>query len=446
MEVCQATLLLSVVDYGARKGARSWMYTGMGCRLAMKLDVPFTKTVNDFYSLFNGQPKPVLASGLDERKRVWWAAIIIDTFVTFSTGVNFLINESDYIDTIMDVGTLIPAEGQSSSPNMTPQGENLNSRQKWLDFLRLPATNSLFEPMFQSPGRPNEEVFDMSKLSDTMYLVQLCFFARKVFRFGKFSKSSVKSSQMSVNSTCLLSLVSNPNDIHRLHDNMIIWYELLPPPFRLIKFLEPFAGTQVADVSDLCTVTSSRGIPSICVTLNLMFFATLVLLHHGNLKMTGPLESAGAAAVATHPGATFRVSSNPLSSMNLSSLDVCQMAYRAQCLILRLVYDHRAPSPSRPPPPIIVASPMIHCFLLPAPTALLSQFHTGAQITRSAGPGNSVAAVSGGGVLEPLSSIVLPVLDNVAQVWPTSSNYAANLRAQSQVFKDRWRDLLAFLK
>ncbi|KAI9348758.1 fungal-specific transcription factor domain-containing protein [Zopfochytrium polystomum] len=425
VSICQAALLLSVLDYGSRNAVRSWMYTGMGCRLSQKLDLPFSRTVNDFFSICNGVPKPAVVSSMEERKRVWWASFVIDTYVSISTGMNFLLNENDYFESLVDVEHLLSHDGAKfSGGDPVPSPPNSGS---WVDIF----CNKPYPTVFDS-GRGMQDPVPvaasevLSSTEETLHLVQLCFIIRKVFRFNKFPKNTTPS--LTPNSVLLASLLSRPMDVNRLHDTLICWYEGLPSSFRLFDVLDrkpsfPLSSPKMTKPS------------SLCITVNLLFFTAVVLLHYRNLKK---VDGAGLSPIQAD--SSFRMSSNGLNTSLYTSAEVCAVAYKCQCQIVRIAYGgtNATPSPSSRPPPELVSCPLVQCFLLPVATALLSQFQYGSQLTSL-----DVRPLSDYSTqLESLHALFLPVLDNIAQVWPTARSYAANLRSQSQIFREKWKGLL----
>lgn len=116
LSICQATLLLSIVDSSTSKSLRSFTQSGMGIRLAQKLDLAVVAcNKNDFYSDFNGLPNTLNMHEIMERKCTWSAAFIIDTYLSITTGMNFIINENDYLPSLIDTENLIASNDSPSS-------------------------------------------------------------------------------------------------------------------------------------------------------------------------------------------------------------------------------------------------------------------------------------------------------------------------------------------
>ncbi|KAJ3417597.1 hypothetical protein HDV05_000054, partial [Chytridiales sp. JEL 0842] len=217
----------------------------------------------------------------------------------------------------------------------------------------------------------------------------------------------------------------------------------LPESFRIFKNL--------AQLSPIITITQPQGMPSNLsptnVLTHLLFFAAFAFLHYKNIQPT-PTSN---LQMQFNPQelAVFRMSpSQPfhLAPMLLSSTQVCVFAYRAQCSLLRYIYGNGngdwagVPSPSSTPPKVLCGSPMVFCLLVPAPTVVLEHAVFGAQL---AGMGSVVSGGDGssGGLagqgLDPLASLTLPVLDNLAQIWPTASTYSANLRTRIKILREK---------
>ncbi|KAJ3196730.1 hypothetical protein HK101_007962 [Irineochytrium annulatum] len=309
--VCQATLILSINDFGLKKGQRSWMFNGMGCSL--------------------------------------------------STGITPLINESDYFQTFLDEHGLMASSGDND--NFQDEISLLALDNRWMEVLSSDSYPTIFSG-FPNPRSPTvlgdvlgQTAHLFSNSAETLHLVQVCFVLRKIFRYGKGGRGANP-----VTENYALSLLAiEPFGQEQLHSAVVALYEALPPKFRIIDSLEDFALNRPAR-SPLLHQFPFADLPSAAVVLlNMLFFMGVVLLHY---RSVGPKPSRGL---------TFRLSHDPSSTAAFSSADVCATAYRAQCHILRLLYPI-APSPSRPPLVQAVASPIFPCLLMPAATVLLNRY------------------------------------------------------------------------
>ncbi|KAJ3108273.1 hypothetical protein HDU97_001807 [Phlyctochytrium planicorne] len=427
--VCQAALLLSVGDFGCRRGQRSWMYTGMGCsqeltasaftnRLAQRLDIAYLNTVDDFISIYNGKPKPAIVSGIRERKRVWWGALIIDTYVTLSTGDPFLINEEDHLETFQNEKSLIAMDYWDTKNNVNIQDEilSLGFDNRWYEYIYRPMRNTVFpdatiDTSFRDPG-----CFFVNS-QDACTLVQLCYHVRKIIRHVKGKSNLNASSQGFTNSFGL------PNDpsggashLTTLHNQLIDWYNNLNDNIKMIGSLDLFL-TQSQFLSFGSVSFANR---PLLIQLNLLFFSAIVLLHHRNVAPFLPQSLHQVNLL------TYKVSRN--SSSAISSLEWCILAYRAQCRILRMTYGTLVPpSPSSPPPMALGVSPIVPCLLMPTAYILLDQ-PTLTQILLT-----PLAEARPGQVMDSLPSLFLPVLDNLSQIWPVAASYSSQLRQRIRV-------------
>jgi hypothetical protein len=113
----------------------------------------------------------------------------------------------------------------------------------------------------------------------------------------------------------------------------------------------------------------------------------------------------------------FSVSSN---SPPVPSVEILVLAYKAQCHILHVVYGpNNVPSRTSLPPSEIASSDIVPFLLTPAAIGLLSQ-------TKYA---NAMLQVhSRTSTFPSIESLILPVLENLSQVWPAAGGSASKLR------------------
>ncbi|KAI8809779.1 fungal-specific transcription factor domain-containing protein [Cladochytrium replicatum] len=441
LEVCQASLILSFSEYGNRIGQRQWMFTGMGCRLAQRLDIPFEETTDDFFSFFNGRTKPAISCTKAERKRTWWACVIIDFYNSLTTGTTFLINEGEYIATLLDTESLLVHEVGAANSN--PLGsrtasllslEDPTAAEKWKEALSGYPSPTAFGDndtcRFLARLSPGKFQIDhlFSDPSETLFFVQLNFLIRTIMRHNA-SRSSNARNPTSSSAAYLLSLISSTPDTARLHDTMVAWYEKLPVPFRLFNGLDAFTG-RTSDLDIKCLVPASERLSPICVATNLLYYGGLALLHQRRAIGTNNIGGSSAG--------TFRLSTSVVSRGLYSSQQICAIAYKAQCFILRRVYrTNGVPlSADSPTPAELVATPMMHSFLMPTVVTVLSCPQYATYIVRDESEAFSTG--SGGGMdLEPAAGVLLPAMENMAKIWVRAGVYANNLRGLLNIARSR---------
>ncbi|KAI8812513.1 hypothetical protein BJ742DRAFT_850227 [Cladochytrium replicatum] len=442
LEVCQASLILSFSEYGNRIGERQWMFTGMGCRLAQRLDIPFEETTDDFFSFFNGRTKPAISCTKAERKRTWWACVIIDFYNSLTTGTTFLINEGEYIATLLDTESLLVHEvGVVDSSN--PLGsrtasllslEDPSAAEKWKEALSGYPSPTAFGDndtcRFLARLSPGKFQIDhlFSDPSETLFFVQLNFLVRTIMRHNA-SRSSNARNPTTSSGAYLLSLISSTPDTARLHDTMVAWYEKLPVPFRLFNGLDAFTG-RASDLDIKCLVPASERLSPICIATNLLYYGGLALLHQRRAIGTNNISGSSAG--------TFRLSTSAVSRGLYSSQQICAIAYKAQCFILRRVYRTNGVhlSADSPTPVELVATPMMHCFLMPTVLTVLSCPQYATYIVRH--ETEAFATGSGGAMdLEPAAGVLLPAMENMAKIWVRAGVYANNLRGLLSVARSR---------
>ncbi|KAJ1536522.1 hypothetical protein HK096_010085 [Nowakowskiella sp. JEL0078] len=433
LETCQSSLILSLSEYGASVGEKQWMFSGMGCRLAQKLDLPFEETVDDFLSYMNGRPKPAISCSRVERKRTWWACLVVDFCNSLTTATPLMINENEYAPTMMDDHTLLSRDSESTNSILIDSTSQLLSiddgnRDAWKECLSGFPKYTIFEKYRYDQVPESSDVYSIKHLyssnSETLHFMQLNFLVRHVMRLNL--TSSGKNFSLNRSAVSLLSLTTQPANLLTLHDELIQWYERLPPSFRLFDSMEVLMGLNYQNVYFSSIVAFSKRLSSTCVTTNLLYFCTLVLLHQRRVSTP---------ALKNDPA--FRISTTQTRSL-FGSLDICVMAYKAQCHLLRLVYASNKQFPLSTEmvvPPELASTPMTPCFLmLTALTLLSSKDHAGALI---ADPSNSPPVTFANGELDSLQALFIPIIESLSKVWMRGSVQAKQLRDLLQFARSR---------
>ncbi|KAJ3035333.1 hypothetical protein HDV00_004061 [Rhizophlyctis rosea] len=455
LSTCVASLLLACCDYGARKNGRTWTFAESGCQLAQKFDLAYDSTTDDFFSLFNGAKRQEVFGTPEERKRAWWGALLVDSYANVSTGLTLRINETDYASTFLlsqpsarrDAPHLSVEYARMISGNGASQIYEEQSHDTWQPFFSSATSTSIFgaAPLHHATGVQHL----LAPITDSLHLVQASFLLRRVVRF-----CNSRDFLVGIAGDPTLAATLPPSiTIYQMHQALIGWYERLPSSFRLFSKLETAFLTLEEQVSPLVTSINEPTSAQV-ILVNLIFLMSLALLHQRDACATSR-AAADQSPLQQHLQSFTLATAG--SGTLFSSLDVVAGVYRAQCHILRGVYKGNVPpAPGSVPPPELVGSPMVSCFLSPAAVALLEHpkyaamlvSADGGQVFGRRGSGSGSMSSWDVGVagdmmgvkgVEPLEGLLLPVLDNLAQVWATASSYSANLRGLVEVVKSRWR-------
>jgi hypothetical protein len=254
-----------------------------------------------------------------------------------------------------------------------------------------------------------------SNLDAFCHIMQLSFFTRRAIRH---STGAVNPSNQTVSASTMYSLLPSPvSEISKIHDSLVLWYENLPSNLRLWQSLEVLVSDNFSDLSNFYNFKDGERLGSVAVLLNLLFFATISILHQKNADDVIQLGTS----------MKFRISSSLLYRPTFHSSVMLRIAYRGQVFLLRKVYgQYVPPQPTTIPPSEMVGSSMISCLLMPTATALLGQETYASKLLQKVNSGcKDVEDPSG---VDPLEAIFLPVLENIGQVWSISHLLASTLR------------------
>ncbi|KAJ3274132.1 hypothetical protein HDV01_003415 [Terramyces sp. JEL0728] len=439
LAVTQATILLSSCDFISDK-THTWMMTGMAIRLSQNFEFFSDASGHDFLTVCNSISKFHVKCSVEERKRVWWSALLLDMFSSLSSGNPLTINEADYAETMITPQHLMkkPCTGLAKTTfNMIQNQADVFSTDstvepdKWMPFFSGFPKDTIFGASDMSSecfARPSVGFLQVnhlfSKLENTAHLIELSYITRRVIRFN--SLRSLPEPRAIVPASLYSLLSTNNLDINRIHDTMILWYENLPSDLRLWGNLEVLVTGNEVEMNTLCTVKDGVRLSSIAVIINILYFATLSLLHQRNAE-SSELSTQPDQPPAVSKPHSFKTSSSMLSRGVYESPAILKMAYKAQVFLLKKIYGQfMPPAPTTIPPSEIVASPIIATLLMISSAALINQQEFAFKLIDHQ-TFNGVGEVRDSQV-EPLESVILPVLDNTSQVWPVASKYASSLR------------------
>ncbi|KAI8896569.1 fungal-specific transcription factor domain-containing protein [Globomyces pollinis-pini] len=449
ISVSQASLLLSAYDCITHK-THTWMMIGMAIRLNQRFEVHTNKIKHSFLSLCNNTPKFHLDCSTEERKRAWWGTMMCDLFLTLSTGTPLMINELDYIETItspsgqMSPTTCPLAEADISviqTQIRSKKQNSANDSDKWMPFFSGFPKDTIFgasDVNSECWGRQSTGFFQVnhlfSKSDDITHLMQLSFITRRAIRYVTAPKVPTCQTQ----SVSLLTnlIPTSTSEIVRLHDSLILWFESLPIELRFWKSLEGLTSNSALEMDNYCSLNADQRLSSTAVLINLLFTATISLLHQKNAESSS-INFSPNNANASNSNHMFRISSSMLSRGVFDSSAMLRLSYKGTCYLLKRVYgQYMPPSPTIIPPSEIVGTPVISALIMPVVIGLLSQqiyagklMETGSRLSLSAHP-ETVG-------VDPLESVIFPVLDNISQVWPVAKTHANSLRQLTQQLQSK---------
>ncbi|KAH9269290.1 hypothetical protein BASA83_008652 [Batrachochytrium salamandrivorans] len=458
LSICQASLLLASCDFSLKR-SRTWMIVGIGCRMAQKYELYHTESKPDFFSLFNGHRKIQVSSSLQERKRVWWGALLTDMFVSISTGQPLLLSEAEYVDTMIDTSTLLDRSPPKLSYGDNPGEENTQKTsvdpEKWKPFFSGFPKDTIFGASDFTSDRWSKQSLGFfqvnhlfSNLDESVHIIRLSYIVRRIIR-ALHAPEFPPLDQATPAAAGIQSICSHSEDITRLHESLLVWYESLPLQLRLFYSLEAITTGDAQDLAKLFSIKEGERVSGLAVVLNLLLYTAFALLHQKNAEETaisfGDADDTGDSfqLKKTMPSATpstpyktrpttFRMSTSQINRGKFESHQLLAFVYRAQCHLLKFVYGSDFPPPATTPPPSeMVCSPIVSLLMMPIAVALLGQKAYAFQlIVQSTSPNSPKAGDSAAFIQEvdPLPSVILPIFDNIAQVWSNATDYATVLR------------------
>jgi hypothetical protein len=419
LAICQASLLLSSCDFKTTK-SYSWMMVGMALRLCLKFEMHTQQVEHDFFSLYTGIPKFHLKASNQERQRVWWSALLADLFLTISTGCDLTIQESEYVDTFImpTARSKVFKNPITAQLSIKQQDQGFvidQDKDKWMPFFSGFPNDTLFgaADINSEPWQKQSVGFFQighlySNLQDISHVVQLSFLTRRAMRFA--NRSQPTNQPVAPSATCLYSLVDKSNEMHTIHDALMLWFENVPIELRLWKSLDVVLSEDIHAIDSSTALRHGIRLGSSAVLCNALFFSTIAMLHQTKCRDS--------------PQPRFKLTSF-LSNAGYESKDMVKLAYRGICYLLRRVYGQfMPPSLTYIPPSEIVSSSIISALIMPIALAMLSISEF---VPLLLTPKNSSGVVDRSGI-DSLETVILPCLDNIGQVWPVAYTHATHLR------------------
>jgi hypothetical protein len=377
-----------------------------------------------------------------------------DLFLTLSTGSPLLINEVEFFDSILSTnshkskfnfplakGDIVALQTQQSNRNDDHQ---LGESDKWMPFFSGFPKETIFGASDINSKAWAEQAFGFfqvghlfSNLNDMLHVVKLSFITRRCIRYSKSPAAPLNTGSPEL--SYLYNLVpQGPFDIVRIHDFLIMWFEELPTEFKLWTSLDCLISENSQDIDRFTILPEGVRLTATGVLANLLFFTSLSVLHQTNADCSAlKFDEQGNyinEATLSKPHNSFRVASSLLSQKSVSSCDILKLAYRGLIYLLRRVYASTVPpSITSVPPSEIVGHPIIPTLLVPPAIALLSQRDYTAKLLESKRTGDIPTAHG----VESLEAFLLPVLDNIGQIWGSAYTAASGLRDQMEKIRDK---------
>jgi hypothetical protein len=443
LEICQAALLLSSCDYTAQK-SHTWMMSGMAIRLALKFEMFSSKIHHDFFSTYGKIQKFNVACIGKERQRIWWGALMNDLFSCLSTGAPLLINEEEYVGTMTDFNLTVQKAGFSfGSEELNPiqnqssiRSHGEQNTEKWMPFFSGFPKDTIFGASDLSSDVFSKESYSFfqighlfSDMNAFAHVIQLSFLTRRAIRLVQgFDNGKVEEKYK-----FLSQLISSKiGSLERLHDSLIMWFEHLPLEYKLWNNLNVCLSENM-DAIDSLSANQGKRLSPLGVLLNMLFFCTMSILHQSNTgevtksyTIHGNLNDWQSTNFTSPRNKTFRLCSSLLIEGTFDSKDILRMSYRALIYLLRRTYgEYMPPSLTVVPPSEIVSSSIHSTLMMPVVIALLSQKEYTAKLIEKKQPDFTWDSTG----IEPLEKVILPVLDNIGQVWSLAYAHANNLRS-----------------
>ncbi|TPX56014.1 hypothetical protein PhCBS80983_g04872 [Powellomyces hirtus] len=419
-----ARCLIDIRDFGSTVSGDGEMELFPGTwRMAQKTQLGFDSPCDTVYSVINGRVQegahasssshmrthPTEFRSTAEKKRAWWGLFTMDTFVTLSTGYDLSIDESLYMESLLDTEALV----HSAPHSLATEKNNLESRygalrqshlaysahqaqqMDWNALLGGFPTNTVFGLSADRSGAGNGQnsssraaAMDhlFTPLSEVHPHIRIEIFMRKVMRS--------------------MTLSTPPSAyVGALHSKIMQFPKSFPPE----------AQRYLSFTQQMFPLPMAGGISTGVVHTLLLFFATLSLIHQSSI---------------TDVTTTHDVNGRPMTS-----LDVCVALYQRMNLLIEDIYAARFAqttdplaafgSPAPPPPHELVSTPFSAILLTVPVIPLLSSHHASALI------------IPASGAVPCLEQTVLPTLDDMGMVWARASRYAAGLRGWAEIVRDR---------
>ena len=434
ISICQAAVLLASCDVHSH--SQHWMVFGMAVRQVLRFEMGRERVTNDFLSLCSAYDKFHVNCTPDERKRylqltrLWWCTLVNDLNFSLTTDSDLLINEVDFT---VDPSLFLPANTQTVNnlkeiPTQRTfritDDERRMHHDKWMPFLSGFPTDSIFGASDISGGW-KEKTFGLFQVghlfsdpSQMGIIAQLSVISRQIIRY---SKRHAKEVEMRKEASDFL--VNTNEKVLEFHNSLIKFYENLPPKHKVWNSLDDLLLQKCEDKERNVFAGQSKRLETQSVVINLLFFATLSILHQCNAYKTSLLLATAECGIA-NATASFQVTSNSKATSN--SIGLLKVAHQGQLSILEKAYGTiTPPSITQVPPSELVGSSLIPALLIPCAMALLLDRSTSTLLTE---PRKMEVNGDSNSHIISLESYLLPVLDNIGQVWESAYFHAANIR------------------
>ena len=347
--------------------------------------------------------------------------MITDLAFTLTTDSPLLINESDF-----EIGQR-PEIALGNDKNLKPiitqascritNEERKMHHDKWMPFLSGFPTDSMFGALDISSGW-TEKTFGLfqvghlfSDQNELELLVNLSVITRRIVRFSKLFSRTASTKMVAAHQKFT-------EDFLELHASLLSYFESLPSKYRIWETLDSLLSEKYEDHFVNCLVKEGHRLNHQAIVINLLFFATLSILHQTN-ELKSSLVYEGAELETLNLG-DFKISGNRIAK----SLEILKLAYYGQLFILRKAYGSNPPSITQIPPSEIVASSLVPVLLVPCTMAMLLEKSTSVRMLEPRKPELELEQSA----LPSLESFILPVLDNIGQCWDSAYFHAANIR------------------
>ncbi|KAJ3098208.1 hypothetical protein HDU97_004190 [Phlyctochytrium planicorne] len=340
LTVIQVMAIIGMWEFGGLYGVDSYNWIGRAAREAQKFNLhsPEAKPHYDLSVFFSPYMTQWSPDEFDARLRTWNCVFLMDFYASVVSGLSLGIAESECLPLLVAQENLFKEakEGRAAKGSTSPP-ESTDSQSWAAMFTPLPNFT-----VFDQPELPRGAYGPYSRLALTnflplekqiiplhfftsmhedWYLVQLSFVMRGIARLR--GKREVNVSTSSITTQLISAAIPCEYDVQNLHRALLVWYYSLPPEWRPFETFDCFNILRGGITPPPPNGTHSAWAmnPHICHTL-LAFTGIMAVLHD-------PKAGRGAPLFPTRPD----------SPVQVSSVEILVMAFRAHAYILRCIFS-----------------------------------------------------------------------------------------------------------
>lgn len=275
---CQALILMAYREIGSGAMAESWLYTGMAIRMAQ--DMGLFRDADKWFmpvKKFSYEDKQI-------RKRVWWACVNMDKYVSTYIGRPMMIFERDYDATFPS----------TDEPDEHEQWKGWSPDGNPIELSKL--ADQRYRSNQNDPGTQNQPTSDRQSsesMSTRNWNSTLEQKSHTISCFNRSASLSVLISRIVANIYAIRIRVigqSSETLLSLLDQNLARWYLDLPEQLHYDAKITSSSATQ----SDRGGLENLKRAPTPhLLTLHAQFYTALILLHRPFIPASHPKDSTG---------------------------------------------------------------------------------------------------------------------------------------------------------